>query len=85
MAISPEVKRRIAQALIHKVVVTQDGFEMHYFAGADQIKQEEAFASPSFLLNKKISGLSFKQLNGGPYRARTGHLCLAKAALYQMS
>ncbi len=71
-AISPEVKRRIAQALIQKIVVTKDGFELHYFAGADQITQGEAFASPSFSLNKKFSVLSsFKGLNGGSSENRT--------------
>lgn len=65
----PETKRRIIQTLIHKVVVTKDGFELHFYSGVDQIKKGEVIASPSFLLGKKISGLSsFKDLNGGPCR-----------------
>ena len=68
-AVSPEVKRRIAQTLIHRVVVTEDGFELHYFVGMEQIEKGEAFASPSFSLNKKFFGQSsFKGLNGGPCR-----------------
>ena len=67
--VSPESKRRIIQALIQKVVVTQDGFELHYFVGVDQVRQGEAFASSAFSLNKNISDLSsFKGLNGGPTR-----------------
>jgi CheY-like chemotaxis protein len=57
---------RLLEKRGHKVVVTNSGFELHYFAGVDQIKQGEALVSPSFSLNKKISGpSSFKQLNGG--------------------
>ena len=66
LAFSQEIKRRIIHALIHKVVITKSGFELHYYAGVDQIREGEAVASPSFSLNKKNSGRSsFKHLNGG--------------------
>jgi site-specific DNA recombinase len=47
MDLSPETKRRIIQTLIHKVVVTKDGFELHFYAGVDQIKKGEVIASGS--------------------------------------
>ncbi|HAR41031.1 MAG TPA: hypothetical protein DCS07_00085 [Bdellovibrionales bacterium] len=67
--LTPETKRRIIHALIHKVVITNTGFELHYFAGVDQkshqTKKGEAFASPAFSLNKKnYLPSSFKGLNG---------------------
>ena len=70
--VSPESKRRIIQTLVKKVVVTRTGFELHYFAGVEQLKQGEVLASPSFSLDKKISvQSSFKQLNGGLPETRT--------------
>ena len=70
--VSPESKRRIIQALVHQVRVTKDGFELHYYAGVDQIKKGEAPASPLISLGKKISvPSSFKHLNGGPGETRT--------------
>lgn len=70
--VSPEIKRRIIQTLIHRVVVTKTGFELHYFVGAQQIRQGERVAFPSNSLAKKnyVSG-SFKGLNGGPRETRT--------------
>lgn len=44
--ISPESKRRIVQALIQKVVVTRNGFELHYFAGVEQIKMGKLSLPP---------------------------------------
>ena len=50
-------------ALIHKVVITKEGFELHYFTGVEQIKQGEALASPSLSLIKNFSvQSSFKGL-----------------------
>jgi hypothetical protein len=52
--LTPEIKRRIIHLLIQKVIVTNTGFELHYFAGMDQKKSGEALDSPVFSLNKKI-------------------------------
>jgi DNA-binding IclR family transcriptional regulator len=65
--LSPESKRRIIHALVHRVIVTRDGFELRFYVGVEQIKTAEAFASAAFSLSKKISAASsFKHLNGGP-------------------
>lgn len=43
---SHETKRRIIHALIHRVVVTATGFDLHFYVGADKIKTGEALTSP---------------------------------------
>ena len=83
--IPPDTKRRIVHALVHKVVVTKAGFEMHLFAGSDQIKTGEVLASPVKSLSKKNSYLgSFKNLNGGLGRNRTADTSLFRALLYRL-
>jgi len=65
-SVAPEIKRRIIQILMQKVVVTKDGFKMHFYAGAAQIKKGEALASALESLSKKfLVGGSIKNLNGG--------------------
>jgi hypothetical protein len=49
-----DVKLRIIQSLIEKAVISQTGFELHIFAGADQIKAGEASASPTKSWSKKL-------------------------------
>ncbi|MCC7440556.1 MAG: hypothetical protein IT285_02920, partial [Bdellovibrionales bacterium] len=69
--IEPDRKRRVIQALVQEVRVTQSGFKLKFFAGVEQVKAGEALASPAVSLQKKnsVSG-SFFQLNGGPCRTR---------------
>ncbi len=77
--VSPEAKRRIIHALIQKIVVTKTGFELHYFAGVEQIKVGEMLSSPPISLDKKIfAGSSFIYLNGGPSKNRTCNKALGK-------
>ncbi len=58
-------KKKIVRVLIHKIVVTMSGFEMHYFVGVDQIKKGEPTGSPLKSLPKKNSVFSsFILLNG---------------------
>jgi site-specific DNA recombinase len=81
-----EIKRRIIQILVHKVVVNKSGFEMHFYAGATQIKKGEALASPLESLSKNFFVVgSIKNLNGGLGRNRTADTRLFRALLYRLS
>lgn len=77
--VSHEIKRKIIHALVHKVVVTKAGFELHFFVGSDQMKTGEVISSPAFSLTKKIfDQRSFFYLNGGPSKNRTCNKALGK-------
>ena len=70
--ITPEIKRRIIQTLVAKVVTTKAGFKMHFYAGSDQTKKGGANASPLISFNKNFSvPSSLFLLNGGSGENRT--------------
>ena len=70
--IPSETKRKVIQALVHQVVITKEGFKMHFYVGVDQIKKGEQWCSPMKSLQKEISVPgSLKDLNGGSPENRT--------------
>lgn len=70
--LSPDSKRRVIQALVHRIIVTPTGFELHFYAGMEQIKTAGPGrpAVNSFGKNFSVSS-SFKHLNGGSRESRT--------------
>jgi hypothetical protein len=84
--LDPETKRKVIQALIHEVRITREGFEMHFYVGADQIRKGERPGLASESLQKKISGPgSFKSLNGGPTKNRTWNGPLGKGCYIHLT
>jgi site-specific DNA recombinase len=74
-----ETKQKIIQALISHIEIKKEGFRLHFYVGAEQIKKGEASASPSFLLsNFSLSRGSNRLTNGGPTKNRTWNNPLGK-------
>lgn len=64
-AITPETKRRIIHALIQKVVVTREGFELHYYVGTERIRDGEDLIAPPEIGPKKNLASGSLLTNGG--------------------
>lgn len=70
--VTPDLKRRVIQALIQEIRVTRSGLKLRFFAGVEQIKAGKAKASPAPIGEKKnFVSSSLFYLNGGPTKNRT--------------